>query len=114
MKPHHPATAACLPVAITLAAAGAALGQETAIPCTITDGSDLNQTALCEVLDEGASLEFIGTIEENDVMFVSLADRYAGTAILIGAGTFFLAQGEAEITDTAMVWPNGYAVRLTD
>ena len=34
---------------------------------------------------------------------IALADPEAGTALPIGAGTFFLAEEDAEISDTAMV-----------
>ena len=84
------------------------------MPCTITDGGQLETRASCTILDEDTSLEFTGTLEENDVPFIALAEPDAGTALPIGAGTFFLAEGEAEIFDTAMVWPNGCASRLDE
>ncbi|WOI58296.1 hypothetical protein [Palleronia sp. LCG004] len=99
----------------SLLAAGSAAAQ--AVDCTLTildfDGNTVEQAASCEIVDDGATFEFLGTIEENDVNFIALANREEDTAFLIGAGTFFLIDGEAEVSDDAVVWPNGYAVRLS-
>lgn len=100
---------------VGLLAAGAASAQSVDCMLTIVDFEDnqIEQAATCDVVDDGAILEFLGVIEENDATFEALANRDEGTALLIGAGTFFLVSGEAEVSDDAMVWPNGYAVRLS-
>ncbi len=86
-----------------------ALAQEGTFPCRITDGGRLDQAATCEVETDGPILQVFGTITENGVMFTAL-DSGDGTGLLIGAGTFFLAQGDVTTEDGSMSWANGYIV----
>ncbi|PZX17110.1 hypothetical protein LX81_01742 [Palleronia aestuarii] len=98
-----------------LLASGSASAQT--VDCTLTildfDGDTVEQAASCEIVDDGATFEFLGRLEENDVAFIALANRDERTAFLIGAGTFFLVDGQADVSNDAVIWPNGYAVRLS-
>lgn len=56
-----------------------------------------------------------GTNRENGVTFNLIGDEDKGTALLMGAGTFVLAEGEVK-TNTAGAtysWPNGYALQTS-
>lgn len=98
-----------------LSAAAAVAQDQPAVPCTITDGNQLDAAATCEVLREDPVTEFKGTIEENGAKFTAVANADEGTGVLIGAGTFFLADGELEtIEDGKLAWPNGYVVILDE
>ena len=82
--------------------------------CWISDGGDLLESARCEIIDIGEITEFKGIIDESDVTFTVDANRKAGTARLVGARTFVLADGAATIGPDEISWPNGYSLRIDD
>lgn len=93
--------------------ASAGLAQENPTrPCKITDGKDLEETALCSFLDVGEIVEYKGRIDENDVTFTVVVNRREKTAQLVGADTFVLADGPAVIDKSGIAWANGYALSL--
>jgi hypothetical protein len=99
-------------VALTLTAAQVA-AQEEQVPCTLTDGGQLDAAAQCEIIEDGDTVEYIGTLDENDVNFVAVINPAEGTGLLIGAGTFFLADGALDSAEAAQfTWPNGYVLTV--
>ena len=88
--------------------------QDGTADCTISDGDRLDAAALCTVIDDGATVEYMGTIEENDAMFTAVINLEEMSGLLIGAGTFFLADGPIESTEEGIFqWPNGYVLEVS-
>lgn len=54
-----------------------------------------------------------GTVEENGQKYTAVVDNNKGEGVLIGAGTFTLADGELAKNEANLVsWPNGYVLRI--
>ena len=87
--------------------------QKQSARCTLTHKTSVNVEGPCIVLEEGSIVEVQGTAEENGQTYIAAIDNGKATGLLIGAGTFTLADGElAENEMQKVVWPNGYVLTV--
>ena len=104
--------------ALALAAGGfAALGgtafaqEEQAARCTLTYKESVNASGPCTIRQEDPITSIKGTVEENGQTYIAVLDKSKGEGLLIGAGTFTLADGKlAEFETDKAVWRNGYVL----
>lgn len=102
-------------LALLLAAAPAAAQEITTVACTIADGGRLDAPATCGYFEDGPILDIKGTLTENGTRFTAIVDNSKSSGLLIGAGTYFLADGPIETGAAGtFVWENGYAITLAD
>ncbi len=81
--------------------------------CTLTHGTIVNIEGPCEFFQEGDIVNVQGTAEENGVKYIATIDNSKNEGLLIGAGTFDLAQGKLDKNEaTEVVWPNGYVLKI--
>jgi hypothetical protein len=107
--------------ALTLAAGLAAFGGSTlAAPeqhegrCTLTYKASVNAAGPCTYFEEGPIASVHGTVEETGQTYIATIDNSKNEGLLIGAGTFTLADGKLEKNDMLDVrWPNGYVLTIT-
>ncbi len=64
------------------------------------------------VIMNNKAVEVTATVPENNVKYNAIISEEKQTGVLIGAGTFVLADGPLEQTTAGAtyVWPNGYAL----
>ena len=64
-------------------------------------------------MQDGAVVAVKGNVEENGQRYTAVVDNQKNSGVLIGAGTFTLADGElATNEDTFIEWPNSYALKI--
>ena len=99
-------------VAICIASSSAfAEKVELDMNCDISFAGKLYATGPCKVVVRDNIYTTIkGKNTENGVTFNLLADENKGTALLMGAGTYPLADGQVEtnVDGVTYRWPNGY------
>ena len=82
--------------------------------CTLTYKATVNAEGPCTFFEEGAIASIHGTVAENGQTYIATIDNSKGEGLLIGAGTFALADGKLEKNDMFLVrWPNGYELTIT-
>ena len=82
--------------------------------CTLTYKTSVNAEGPCTFFEEGAIASIHGTVAENGQTYIATIDNSKNEGLLIGAGTFTLADGKLEKNDTLkVVWPNGYVLTIT-
>ena len=84
---------------------------ELDMQCEISFRGDVYASGPCKVLVRDNTFTSIkGKNTENGVSFNLVADETKGTALLMGAGTFVLADGKVEtnVGGVTYVWDNGY------
>jgi len=81
--------------------------------CKLVNKPVVDASGPCSVLQEGAVVSVQGTVAENDRHYIATIDNDKNTGLLIGAGTFLLADGELSKNETFEVrWPNGYVLMI--
>ena len=84
---------------------------ELDMQCDISFEGKVYATGPCKVVVRDNTFTSIkGKNTENGVSFSLVADENKGTALLMGAGTFPLANGKVEtnVDGVTYRWPNGY------
>ncbi len=81
--------------------------------CTLTHGAIVNIEGPCEFFQEGDIVNIQGSAVENGVTYIATIDNGKNEGLLIGAGSFDLAQGKLTKNEAnEMVWPNGYILKI--
>ena len=81
--------------------------------CALTYKTSVNAEGPCSVLQKGPVVAVKGTVEENGQKYNAVIDNNKGEGVLIGAGTFTLADGKLEKNEEKLVsWPNGYVLKI--
>ena len=87
--------------------------EELTARCTLTHKPSVNAKGPCTILQEGSIVSVKGTVEENGQKYTAIIDNSKNEGLLIGAGTFDLANGKLTKNDsTEVVWPNGYVLTI--
>ena len=104
----------CLLVVFAAIGGGTALAQEEfEARCTLTYKDSVNVEGPCSIFQEGAIVRIKGTAEENGQKYIAIIDNGKNEGLLIGAGTFTLADGKLTTNeDTRVTWPNGYVLTI--
>ena len=81
--------------------------------CTLSYKGRIYAQGPCEmtVIDKKVT-DLKGTVAENGLNYTAIINESEHTGLLLGAGTFVLADGELDRSPAAALyaWPNGYAV----
>lgn len=113
MKSRFTITALILATAGYAGLSGTAFAAEMSGDCTLKRHSTVVGKGSCEANQNGDVVAIKGTIEENGQKYSAVIDNNKNTGVLIGAGTFPLADGElAKNEATKVVWPNGYKLKF--
>jgi len=106
---------AVIPLAILFAALGSAafaVEKETA-SCTLTYKESVNVEGPCTFFTQEKIMDIQGIAEENGQKYLAVIDLGKKQGLLIGAGTFTLADGKlAKIETDKWTWPNGYVLTI--
>ncbi len=87
--------------------------QELTARCALTYKSSVNVEGPCTILQEDPIVRIKGTAEENGQRYIAIIDNSKNEGLLIGAGTFTLADGKLTKNETYEVsWPNGYVLKV--
>ena len=87
--------------------------QEHKARCTLTYKESVNAKGPCTFFEEGAVVDIKGTVEENGQKYIAVIDNNKNEGLLIGAGTFTLADGKLAKNEMKEVrWPNGYVLTI--
>jgi hypothetical protein len=101
-----------LPIAALCGGASAEKPEVTG-RCTLTYEPSVNAEGPCTVTREGAIVTIRGTVAENSQEFVAVIDNSKDEGLLIGAGTFTLADGALDRNEEFEAsWPNGYILTI--
>ncbi len=104
----------CLLVVFALAGGTAVAQEEPTGQCTLTYKDSVNAKGPCSILVDGAIVRVKGLAEETGQRYIAIIDNSKDEGLLIGAGTFTLADGKlATNEDHKVVWPNGYVLTIT-
>jgi hypothetical protein len=103
----------CLLV-VFAAIGGTAFAQEDVeARCTLTYEESVDVEGPCSILEEGQIVRIKGTAEETGQVYIASIDNGKDEELLIGAGTFTVADGKlAKNEETKVVWPNGYVLTI--
>ena len=96
------------------AAATAADNTDIGFNCTLTYKGKIYAQGPCEAktYSEAKQLVISATVPENGVAYTATLSEERGTGLLLGAGTFVLADGPVETltAGASYIWENGYAL----
>lgn len=78
---------------------------------TRANNNSFDYPGSCTLLIEEPIITIKGTVEENGQEYTAIIDNSQNTGLILGAGTFLLADGELTENETNRVsWPNGYTI----
>ena len=81
--------------------------------CHLTYKKTVDAKGPCTIMDDGKIVSIKGTVEENGQKYTAVIDNAKNEGLLIGAGTFGLADGKLEKNEALeVVWPNGYMLKI--
>jgi hypothetical protein len=103
--------------ALIAACCGTAVAQEVTLQgrCHLTFEKTVNAKGPCTVHQVGATVSIKGTVEENGQQYLAIINNDKNTGLLLGAGTFTLADGPLASNKSDKVsWPNGYVLKFRD
>ena len=87
--------------------------QDLTAQCALTYKSSVNAKRPCTIFTAESIIRIKGTVEENGQLYTAIIDNSKNTGLLIGAGTFTLADGQLSKNEPNEVnWPNGYVLKI--
>jgi hypothetical protein len=98
---------------LVAAIGGAAFAQNLTLTrqCQLSYKDSVNAKGTCTVRQTGDTVTVSGTVEENGQKYVAIITNSKNEGLLMGAGTFTLADGRlASNQPDSVRWPNGYVL----
>ena len=81
--------------------------------CALTYKTSVNAEGPCTILQESPVVSVKGTVEENGQKYIAIDNNNKGEGVLIGAGTFTLADGKLAKNEMKEAsWANGYVLQI--
>jgi hypothetical protein len=81
--------------------------------CTLKYKTSVDAKGPCTVYQNKNMVSIKGTVEENGQKYIATIDNSKNEGLLIGAGTFTLADGKlAKNEASKATWPNGYILTI--
>jgi|GEM_PF-6857738 hypothetical protein len=101
------------PVIVAFSGTLAPAQEELSGRCTLTYKASVDATGPCTVLVDEPVVTIKGIVEENGQKYIAVIDNIKNEGLLIGAGTFALADGPLATNDTNKItWSNGYVLTI--
>jgi len=81
--------------------------------CTLKYKNSVDAKGPCTVYQDKNIASVKGIVSENGQKYLATIDNDKNEGLLIGAGTFTMADGKLSTNDaTKVVWPNGYVLTI--
>lgn len=101
------------PLAAVFCSTAYAQNVEVTGRCHLTYKDSVNARGTCKVHQVGDTVTINGTVEENGQRYLAIINNSKNEGVLLGAGTFTLADGMLASNESDEVrWRNGYELRL--
>ena len=103
----------CAPIILTALCSNAVAEEDVTAQCALTYKSSVNAKGPCTIFTAESIVRIRGTVEENGQLYTAIIDSSKNTGLLIGAGTFTLADGQLSKNEPNEAnWPNGYVLKI--
>ena len=104
---------ACTPIILAALSGTAFAAEDLKAHCTLTYKGAATAEGPCKILEEGSIVRVKATVNENGQTYIVIIDNSKNTGLLIGAGTFTVADGELSKNEaTEVSWPNGHVLKV--
>lgn len=81
--------------------------------CHLTYKNSVNAKGPCTIHQVGETVTIKGTVEENGQKYLAIINNGKNEGVILGAGTFTLADGKLATNKSDEVsWPNGYVLKF--
>ena len=101
------------PIILAALSGTAFAAEDLKVHCTLIYKDVVTAEGPCKILEEGSIVRVKGMVEENGQTYIAIIDNSKNTGLLIGAGTFTVADGKLSKNEvTEVSWPNGHVLKV--